>query len=441
MDRTQLFSDAIDEYFDGRPNGCESDDSDSEDFHWNDKNAEKFFFNGGNVSFILNKYGIEGDINTLKDSNGYTLLMWILTRDYIPESLQRFLDIPGLILPYNIIQTVFRTFEFEYTDESMIGNFSLLISNGAQIDAMDQMGWTVLVASIYSESYLPDFVKMLVDSGSDVNTTCKQGRTPLMHAARKENISALEILLNTPGVKINAKCYAEYTAIMYAIVVDSEEGCDALLNAGAKIRSVDSDGNTALHFATRIHSIVNGPCFRNINIGVNLILRGANLYAKNSSGKTPLDVFGKFYDANGTEEDIEEEDSEEDKQEFDKQRRLLLGAHEVYRQRVRDENWASRWPLMDVLTSSGILKMARHLAADAISQDASDKSIKLQGILRNTPQANRMYLIGAVLGDIYLLKIIAAYLCREDDESDDEEYDDDFDEEKGHWCTDISSGD
>ena len=56
------------------------------------------------------------------------------------------------------------------------------------------------------------------------------------------------------------------------------------------------------------------------------------------------------------------------------------------------------WPLMNTLTGSGLRPMNAEVAAQAAHQAASDKSVKLPGIPRNTKAQNIAYLNQAVFG-------------------------------------------
>lgn len=56
-----------------------------------------------------------------------------------------------------------------------------------------------------------------------------------------------------------------------------------LIRAGADARAVDVDGNTPLHFAF---------AYAHVEVGAMLSERGADMEARNGSGKTPQDVAG-----------------------------------------------------------------------------------------------------------------------------------------------------
>jgi len=400
-------------------------------FRWNEKKVKKLISNGGDVSFLLKKYDIKQDtttpdINTLQDRWSDTALRWTLeNRD--SELFQELLSVPGLKLPENIIDDVVRIqvakFEDDARDNYITSILPLVISAGANINYREEdshFGWTPLVDCIYSELYSKAAIPILVNNGVDINIKCKQGRTPLIHCIRAGDIDTFNLLFSTNKININAKCYGGYTPLMYAIVYQISDAFNTLLNAGAKINSIDSEENTALHFAAMD---------ANIDFCVKLILRGADPYALNEAANDPIDVYGTRI-ANINKEAI------------DKGIQQMLDAYEVYMQRVRDENWAARWPLMNSLTGSRIILMARHVAADAAIQATLDKSIKLPSISRNTPQENRAYLHDQIFKNPGILRNIVSYLGREPDETKDTDnnYQDDLDEEKGHCWDDILEG-
>jgi len=397
-------------------------------FRWNEKKVKKLISKGGDVSFLVKKFEIKQDttpdINTLQDRWSDTALRWTLENGD-SELFQELLSVPGLKLPENIIDDVIsvQVAKYDARDNYITTILPLVISAGANINYREEdshFGWTPLVDCIYSEVYSKAAIPILVNNGVDINIKCKQGRTPLMHCIRAGDIDTFNLLFSTNKTNINAKCYGGYTSLMYAIVYKISDAFNTLLNAGAKINSIDSEENTALHFAAMD---------ANIDFCVKLILRGADPYSLNEAANDPIDVYGTRI-ANINEETINEGIQQ------------MLDAYEVYLQRVRDENWAVRWPLMNALTGSCIIQMERHVAADAVIQATLDKSIKLPSISRNTPQENRSYLHGQVFKNPGILRNIVLFLGREPDEIDDKDYNyrDDYDEEKGHSWKHICKG-
>lgn len=85
----------------------------------------------------------------------------------------------------------------------------------------------------------------LVDQGSFINVKDSDGRTPLIWAVDRGNLSAVEILV-AKGADINAKDQEGQTALHYATVCDQEEVAKYLFEHGAEINIPDNEGNTPL---------------------------------------------------------------------------------------------------------------------------------------------------------------------------------------------------
>jgi ankyrin repeat protein len=94
-----------------------------------------------------------------------------------------------------------------------------------------------------------------------------------MMLAASDNSVATETIsfLIEQGAKVNAVDSDGNTALMYA----SEHAVPILLKAGAKVNAVNSDGNTALMYASE-------------HVVPILLKAGANLEHKNKNGETAL---------------------------------------------------------------------------------------------------------------------------------------------------------
>ena len=73
----------------------------------------------------------------------------------------------------------------------------------------------------------------------------------------------------------------DVTPLHYACYYGSKEVIDLLLDLGANIKAIDSDGNTCLHYAVKSKSI------RAVK---KLLVRGAKKNVKNKEGKTPFNI-------------------------------------------------------------------------------------------------------------------------------------------------------
>jgi ankyrin repeat protein len=135
-------------------------------------------------------------------------------------------------------------------------------------------------------------VKLWLERGVDPNVKVG-GSTPLHVAAERGYVEIVELLLSEVGrgVEVDARDGRGFTPLQYACfgllhagpvsVGRYRDVVVALLRRGADPDVRDEEGNTVLHWAaSRGHGWV-----------VDLLVRyGADLYAKNKRGRTPLDV-------------------------------------------------------------------------------------------------------------------------------------------------------
>jgi len=128
-----------------------------------------------------------------------------------------------------------------------------------------------------------DLVKKIIEHGEDLNNMAKDGVTPLLLATRAGHTDIMTYLLDN-GAKIDysdEKYYeGDYQPIHEAVMVQNKEAVELLLEYGADVNSVNSDGDTPLFTAVRY---CDDPAMVNM-----LILAGADVNYKNSEGISPL---------------------------------------------------------------------------------------------------------------------------------------------------------
>ncbi len=130
-----------------------------------------------------------------------------------------------------------------------------LIENGAEIDARDIHGNTVLMHSALFADL--ERVKYLVSHGADVNASAIDGTTPLMNAS----IADFETIDNDSMERLSTK------TVSY------------LIQHGAEVNANKEDGNTAL---------MNASWSGNLYTVKTLISNGADVNSKDIEGTTPL---------------------------------------------------------------------------------------------------------------------------------------------------------
>ncbi|MCK5113853.1 MAG: ankyrin repeat domain-containing protein [Phycisphaerae bacterium] len=116
------------------------------------------------------------------------------------------------------------------------------ISEGQDVDATDQAGYTALFAGAYQGH--ADAVTKLTEAGGNVNFTAPDGATPLLAAANAGHKDMLKLLLNN-GADISAKTNGQDALFISATY--GHAGCVSLLiSKGAKVETQDEQGITAL---------------------------------------------------------------------------------------------------------------------------------------------------------------------------------------------------
>ncbi|OQE28449.1 hypothetical protein PENSTE_c003G00294 [Penicillium steckii] len=107
--------------------------------------------------------------------------------------------------------------------EIQLGNFLCKrlsrIEKQEQIDHRDKKGNTFLMNVVGKTAYRTplSMLQALIDGGIDLSARDRYGRTALMHAARTDRDSVVEILLKADPTLINKRDYNGWTAYMWAL--------------------------------------------------------------------------------------------------------------------------------------------------------------------------------------------------------------------------------
>lgn len=119
--------------------------------------------------------------------------------------------------------------------------------------------------------------ELLSDEGFDVNTTDKDGKTPLLMAIGHNNKKITDLLLSK-NASVNVKDFDGITPLHLTAVSGDTSLVRLLLSKGASVNVKDNYGLTPLHFSAS----------DNKEITDILISKGADVNAKSKEKKTPL---------------------------------------------------------------------------------------------------------------------------------------------------------
>ena len=174
---------------------------------------------------------------------------------------------------------------------SVMGNVNGIkaaLANGADVNAKDNSGTSVLMSAVESrfeanafESGLIKTVQLLLDHGADVNAKNKSGQTALMFSAREGYVNVTRLLLKS-GADVKARDSYGDTALIAAIHLPETKGLvQLLLDHGADVNAKGRYGNTALMDAASFGE------FESTRL---LLKSGADVNAKDGHGRTAEDI-------------------------------------------------------------------------------------------------------------------------------------------------------
>lgn len=97
-------------------------------------------------------------------------------------------------LPYNAAQTdaALAAENFEKSDAFKLANTTALITQGADVNAADDEGFTPLHFAAARDSV--HVVRLLLDAGAEVNARSNSGETPIYSAIRNTTPGAVEVI-------------------------------------------------------------------------------------------------------------------------------------------------------------------------------------------------------------------------------------------------------
>nr|5AQB_A Chain A, 3G61_DB15V4 [synthetic construct] len=116
----------------------------------------------------------------------------------------------------------------------------ILMANGADVNALDEVGWTPLHLAAWGHL---EIVECLLKNGADVNAADIDGYTPLHLAAFSGHLEIVEVLLKY-GADVNADDQAGFTPLHLAAIFGHLEIVEVLLKNGADVNAQDKFGKT-----------------------------------------------------------------------------------------------------------------------------------------------------------------------------------------------------
>lgn len=108
----------------------------------------------------------------------------------------------------------------------------LLLNSGADVNGRTISNWTALMYACTMHDSL-ELVKLLIDKGADINAMTDLKSTPLAIAIFNQNVESVRVLVEK-GADVNCVDYLGRTPLMRARERKSQEIISILLNAGAK---------------------------------------------------------------------------------------------------------------------------------------------------------------------------------------------------------------
>lgn len=158
-------------------------------------------------------------------------------------------------------------------DEKLFDRIYKLTDN---TDAQDSM----VTAYDYNNSIV---VNYFLQRGVSVNAKDKSGNCIIFTAAQMANKTPLKKLLEHKELDINAKARDGMTPLMAACAAGTVHNIDVLLDHGANINDIDSNGKNALFYAIKTKA-----WSKKYEIVASLINHGVDINIQDQKGHTPL---------------------------------------------------------------------------------------------------------------------------------------------------------
>jgi uncharacterized protein len=185
------------------------------------------------------------------------------------------------------------------TVEDEAATATVLLTNGAEIEARDQQGATPLIeAAMFGNTQV---VRVLLDNGADVGAKDNSGETALIAAACEcasidmpATLDSLKLLVERRA-DINARDKQRQTALMAAALAGQTGNVRYLLDSGAELDIKDNWGNTALLLAAGAGEYNAVGVVETTEVVKLLLARGANPRVTNRHGDDAIALARKSH--------------------------------------------------------------------------------------------------------------------------------------------------
>jgi len=202
--------------------------------HWED----------GKLPFLIYLCGIViavGGFLLLPKESGFAINTgWFSTRPSISSEIPK----PPVAPPKKDINQELLA-ATEYGDLDKVQD---LLNQGAKINTTDKNGLTPLFIATQKGNI--DLVKLLLDKNADINLTNNFGMTALFPAAQAGRTAIVKLLIEK-GIQVNARTGTGWTALMAAVSNGRKNSTRVLIENGAEVNASTNTGQTVLSLANR----------------------------------------------------------------------------------------------------------------------------------------------------------------------------------------------
>ncbi len=133
----------------------------------------------------------------------------------------------------------------EVAESGSLESLSLLLDAGADANAKDYSGNTVLMHAVAD----PAKVRLLIRHGANVKAKSPDGRTALALAAAKPGNSETVKVLLAWGAAVTVRDEGKRTVLHEAVEANDSASVKLLLESGAEANALDANGRTPLAIA------------------------------------------------------------------------------------------------------------------------------------------------------------------------------------------------